>query len=537
MNHGSIRYSLLFSTILLAFPVWARKVDHSGFPALKGPFKDGPSVTRACLTCHEQSAREIMETPHWLWKGEETAVPGSDGKPRRIGKANLINNFCIGIQSNEASCTRCHIGYGWKDKSFDFSDPTRVDCLVCHDTTGEYVRPTSSADHEPAVAMEADWGVIARSVGPTSIQTCGSCHFAGGGGEGVKHGDLDPTLSEASRDLDLHMAKDGLGFTCATCHQGEEIPHHIVGHSASVSVKTGDVLSCAKCHGQKPHGQAFIHRTQKERKAGEALGSRHPPEHSARYNWHAERIACQTCHIPLFAREMPTKTWWDWSTAGRLDENGEPITELSEDGDITYLSIKGDFKWESNVVPEYRWYDGTHKRYLLGDVFDPSKTLVLNPPQGDPAAGAKIWPFKLMRGRQIYDVKNKYLIQPKLSGPKGSGAYWSDFDWPKANRLGMAYAGLPYSGEYGWADTDMYWPLSHMNVKGEAALSCRDCHSRNGRMAGVPGVYVAGQSRNKVLDFLGWLSVVGSLLMVMAHAALRVMGRRGKLPKFLRRTP
>jgi len=62
-------------------------------------------------------------------------------------------------------------------------------------------------------------------------------------------------------------------------------------------------------------------------------------------------------------------------------------------------------------------------------------------------AASKIWPFKLHEGNQPYDVVNKTLIQPKTYGPKGSGAYWSDYDWEKASRLGMKYAGLPFSGK------------------------------------------------------------------------------------------
>jgi hypothetical protein len=42
----------------------------------------------------------------------------------------------MSIISNEARCTSCHAGYGWKDATFDFTDMTKIDCLVCHDTTG-----------------------------------------------------------------------------------------------------------------------------------------------------------------------------------------------------------------------------------------------------------------------------------------------------------------------------------------------------------------------------------------------------------------
>ena len=91
--------------------------DHKGL--LPGPFADGPAVTTACLKCHPKSAHEVMATSHWTWLGQEVTVPGH-AAPMRIGKANLINNFCIGVGPNLAHCTECHAGYGWVDKSFDF---------------------------------------------------------------------------------------------------------------------------------------------------------------------------------------------------------------------------------------------------------------------------------------------------------------------------------------------------------------------------------------------------------------------------------
>ena len=52
---------------------------------------------------------------------------------------------CISIASNYASCTSCHGGYGWKDASFDFAKQENVDCLACHDTTGNYKKPPGFA--------------------------------------------------------------------------------------------------------------------------------------------------------------------------------------------------------------------------------------------------------------------------------------------------------------------------------------------------------------------------------------------------------
>ena len=72
---------------------------------------------------------------------------------------------------------------------------------------------------------------------------------------------------------------------------------------------------------------------------------------------------------------------------------------------------------------------------------------------------------------------NLYLLSPKTWGP---GGYWTDFDWDKACRLGAETTGPKYSGEYGFVETAMYWPLSHMVQSKEKALQCTDCHGERG---------------------------------------------------------
>lgn len=46
----------------------------------------------------------------------------------------------------------------------------------------------------------------------------------------------------------------------------------------------------------------------------------------------------------------------------------------------------------------------------------------------------------------------------------------------------MASTGLPYSGDYGFAETVMYWRINHMVAPKEQALSCLDCHGDSGRL-------------------------------------------------------
>ena len=429
---------------------WTNVPDHSvphtdHTVLMPGPYANGSEVTAACLTCHEDAATQVMTTSHWTWLGDPVMVEGHD-EPVQIGKANLLNNFCLSAQVNEGSCMRCHAGYGWADDSFDFTVAENVDCLACHDQTGAYVKANAG---QVAEGVDLTW--VAGSVGLPNRQNCGSCHFEGGGGNGVKHGDLDESLLYPPESVDVHMGRHD--FVCTDCHQATG--HEIRGRSISVSVETSNQVLCTDCHDQTVH-------------------------EDERLNEHTDTVACQTCHIPATALRDPTKVSWDWSQAG--DPNREE--NIHE-----YLRIKGEFVYEHDYTPEYMWYDGTAQRYLTGDPMNPDEVTHINYPNGDltdPAS--QIWPFKVHLGNQPYDTVHNILLPPHTVGEDG---YWTTFDWDSALRIGAEQAGVPYSGEYGFAPTDMYWTQSHMVVPADQALTCTDCHGENSRMdwlaLGYPG--------------------------------------------------
>ncbi|RLD73734.1 MAG: hypothetical protein DRI87_03165 [Bacteroidetes bacterium] len=141
---------------------------------------------------------------------------------------------------------------------------------------------------------------------------------------------------------------------------------------------------------------------------------------------------------------------------------------------------------------------------------------------------AKIWPVKVHRGRQIYDTINMTLIQPKLWDKEaGKGAYWVDFDWGEAARVGMEYIGQPYSGAYGFIETEMYWPLNHQVSPASESLKCIDCHTRNnGRLAKLTDFYLPGRDRSLFLDGFGIIVIIGAIVGVIVHAGLRRYLRR-----------
>ncbi|MEJ2595398.1 MAG: cytochrome C [bacterium] len=422
-------------------------VDHSKFPVLKKEFTNAHEVTAACLSCHTNRGNEVMATSHWLWQREEE-IPGK-GKVW-LGKRNVLNNFCIGTRSNEGTCTRCHIGYGWQDKNFDFTDPLNIDCLVCHDQTDHYRKEKGGAGYPKA---EVDLNDVARHVGKPGKANCGVCHFWGGGGNNVKHGDLEIALLDCNKKVTI-------------------------------------------------------------------------------LNVHGNRIACQTCHIPVYAKVNGTKMIWDWSTAGRLDEDGHPMHENDADGNHNYLSIKGNFVFNDHAIPEYYWFNGKAGHYLIEDQID-TVPLQMNTLYGSyldrgqqGGAGSKIWPVKVHRGRQPYDTEYNRLIQVKTwDKDPGSGAYWTDFDWQTANALGMEYVGLPYSGHFDFIETEMYWPLNHMVSPAEESLKCIDCHTRDskGRLAQLTDFYLPGRDVNMGVETAGVSFILAALIGVGFHAFCRLV--------------
>ncbi|MDZ7654964.1 MAG: tetrathionate reductase family octaheme c-type cytochrome [Sulfurimicrobium sp.] len=490
--------------------------DHSKFKELQKDFKEGPEVTKACLSCHTEAAKQVQHTKHWTWEylNPETS--------QKLGKKNVINNFCTAVQSNYQFCTACHVGYGWKDDKFDFSKEENVDCVVCHDTTGKYRKlpglaghpayeDTEFPPHSGKIVKAVDLKNVAQNVGKTSRDTCGACHFFGGGGDAVKHGDLDSTLKNPGKYLDVHMAKDGLNFTCGTCHatSAHQVPGSRYAPTAQDREKAhlrgkadnSNPATCQSCHGTKPH-----------------------PAKMVKLNEHTAKIACQTCHIPEFARGQATKMSWDWSTAGKM-KDGKPYTEKDSAGKNSYDSKKGDFTWQHDVIPEYIWFNGKVNYTLRENKLDPTKTVKINSFEGSPTDGkSMIWPMKVFRGKQPFDAGNNQLVVFHTYG-KDDSAYWGNFDWDKAMEYGMKEIGAEYSGKYAFVSTEMSWPITHMVAPKGDALTCAQCHDAKtgGRLKNVDGLYMPSTGRqNKWLDMGGWALALLTLLGVIIHGAGRI---------------
>lgn len=59
--------------------------DHKKFQVLLADFNSTEEVTRACLSCHNQAAKQIHKDIHWTWDAKN--------EKQELGKKVSINNF------------------------------------------------------------------------------------------------------------------------------------------------------------------------------------------------------------------------------------------------------------------------------------------------------------------------------------------------------------------------------------------------------------------------------------------------------------
>ena len=270
--------------------------DHSKHEILQKDFKSGEEVTQACISCHSEAETQFHKTIHWTWLADPS------DKERKYGKAgNSFNNYCISTnKTKDAGCLSCHPGWGNSKES-------SVNCLVCHSQTSMnfdeamtdiegFLAEGDDESKEMAGEIQAELRDAAQNIGLPARKNCGSCHFYGGGGDGVKHGDLDTSLAKPSKTLDVHMGLDGQNFNCTRCHTTtlHDISGRVYTRPAATDRKSlveddlATKITCESCHTAQPH------------KSGKKM------------NEHTDKVACQSCHISEFARINPTKMSWDW---------------------------------------------------------------------------------------------------------------------------------------------------------------------------------------------------------------------------------
>jgi hypothetical protein len=90
----------------------------------------------------------------------------------------------------------------------------------------------------------------------------------------------------------------------------------------------------------------------------------------------------------------------------------------------------------------------------------------------------------------------------------------------------MQFAGKPYSGKYDFIETRMMWPITHMVAPAKKSVKCKECHSKDGRLEGLPGVYLPGSGTSPWINRIGWMAIIAVLAGILIHAIVRLVSSR-----------
>jgi hypothetical protein len=424
-------------------------------PLLENPhraFVTSYEGTKTCLACHERQARHVHGSVHYQWKAPAPNLVNARGDA--LGKINSTNDFCtnptvswIGILTNDQGkligngCSKCHTGLGLKPSP----DPTpvqleNIDCLLCHAPTyrREVVKQADGSLrwqptllNNPTAMLE-----VAQSVGRTTNDTCLKCHAGSGGGLNFKRGDLESAHARATRDFDVHV---GSGMQCTQCHVFKD--HRLVGSGTQMggADRPDTKLQCEACHAGAVHRRPELNR-------------------------HTRSVACQTCHVPTFAKHDATDMRRDWSRSEPVPGEGrfEPAIELKK-----------------NVRPVYAWWNGTGTLGRLDEPVSvgPNGKVSLYRPLGsidDPRA--KIHPFKYHEARLPIDNATKLMI-PVAVGP----VFRAGNNEAAVKTGAKAFFGRDVT-DVAWIETERYMGIFHEVVPKQAALACNACHGDGGRL-------------------------------------------------------
>jgi len=404
---------------------------------------NGPDT---CLQCHSAEAHEVHGSVMYQWKGETPDMV--NGEAPQGKNAGAVNSYCISILGNWDACGNCHVGLGAKPQ--DEATPEQlanIDCMLCHQQA--YRRKKVDGVFVPDTdAMAVSMDQAARGVHRPVRSNCLQCHAKAGGGDAVKRGDI--TLAHADTadfSFDVHMSTTGADLMCQSCHTFTD--HKVAGKGSDLRPTDSDVtVECSNCH------------------SGMAAG-----DHEGNYlNRHAERVACQTCHIPTYAKDAAdsaateaTEVYRTWIDTHSEAAPFHPIMDKVND-----------------LVPEYRFWNRLSDNYLLGDVaaVDPQTgRYPTSRPLGDvDDPDSKLYAFKYKTAQQPMANSTGQLIALDTS------VFFATGDGAAATEQGLANMGFSADEPYSWVETDTYQMLNHEVSPSGQALECGDCHGSTARM-------------------------------------------------------
>lgn len=438
--HIMLGRAALLPLLLWAATAAAAESMHTGIEKYEG--------SATCLECHDTLGKEVTESLHYRVSGPMGNVAGdSQGQPGGMlagscqpGIGAAGGNWLSLVQPKDggkppvaAGCALCHAGLGLKPAASPTElDHANIDCLICH---GPDYRRVAVRDAKVGTISGREYSgfklVPAPGVNPLksaqgakkpTAEMCQRCHLNAGGGPNHRSGGV-PT-----GDSDVHFS---MGMACTECHTVKK--HKIAGGSDLRVQELPEVrVACPNCHGADPHKGD----TDKKK------------EQAAILNRHADRLACQTCHIPAIARDaaQPTLVERDWSKPQLDPDSGlyGPANKLA-----------------TNVKAEYFWWNRLSRE------------------NGEPvgartAHGAKIHPFKKTTYTLLVEESSGRLL------PLSLPAYAVSGDPSQAARKGGEDAKQPFAGKWKAVQEVRYNAVNHQVAPKSEALMCDNCHNTNG---------------------------------------------------------
>jgi hypothetical protein len=403
------------------------------------------------LSCHLDEAADMYTSTHYQWQGDTPYMVHGSQKQGKITDA--VNSYCINILGNWESCGNCHVGLGNQPQAAKNPTQTQlenIDCLICHQK--EYKRIKVDGIFVPDTAnMIATLDEAVQTVHLPLRINCLQCHAKAGGGDAVKRGDL--ALTSADTDdvqYDVHMSVPAGDLNCQECHIFRN--HRFAGKGSDIRPTDLDIhIACSACH---------THKAKRNGHSSSTIGR------------HVARVACQTCHIPYYAKDAndsvateATETHRTWLSTSSLIAPFHPNSAKA-----------------NNIIPKYRFWNRYSENYLLGDVanYDPlTGGYPTSRPEGfvdDESLDNKLYPFKYKTAEQPILDANGYLIA------LDTNVYFKTADADLATSAGLVNMGYKGDEPYSWIITDTFQLLNHQISPASEALTCSDCHGKSARI-------------------------------------------------------
>jgi len=441
-----------YGTGTSTFKVQGQVPDHSTkFSVYEG--------TKTCIKCHEKQAKDMFASVHYQWEGNSSKAIELNAVGSIASKLGGINDFCIWPDANwltmfnkldgttgPGGCAVCHAGLGKKpSRTISQEQLENIDCLMCHSSTYKRVVEkntdgTFSIVPDPSIDIQT----AAKNIIRPGRAECMRCHQNSGGGDNYKRGDLESTIKSCSKDYDVHMGTDGQNFACQDCHK--TVWHKMAGRGSDMrALDLAEPLDCEKCHTQVPH--------------------RSYNKDYAYLNRHTERVNCTVCHIPYFAKGVPTDMHRNWQAM---------------EADLAKQLYDPEITKQSNVMPAYAWFNGYSHFYVFKDPasLDSRGVQKMSWPDGSfEDKNSKLHAFKLHTALQPMENTTKQLLPVKNKVAFETG------DVDEAIKQGAAAAGMQYSS-HSFVSTERYMGIFHTVGPKSTALSCSNqpCHGNENRI-------------------------------------------------------